>query len=168
MADNWSCPVCGWTTGDPARAREHFPASTTVFRLVNNEVQGICIGFEPETDSDWEVYCLDEDNGGQYVHILDNGLLSINKIFEGAEPDLLIWRTHEEFERWAGNWEPRWESPFEVTSIGKCRVGYEEVEIFQVLDNKANAVCDCVEKDAAELIKLSLNEYYTTLSNMRR
>ena len=99
MCDTWRCPKCGWTTDNPGLAREHFPTSLRVYRVITDEPQGVCIGFEPELVK-YDTFCLDEDNGGDFVHILYNGTILINKLPEDAEPDLIVWRTQEEFLSW--------------------------------------------------------------------
>jgi len=51
-----------------------------------------------------------------------------------------------------------YEGPFIVISIGECMVaGRITQEVFQVLDDKAKAICDCCDKDAANLIASALN-----------
>jgi hypothetical protein len=69
------------------------------YRVTTDEPQGVCIGFKPAlTECDeFDLLC---DNGGDFVHIGD-GTLRINRLPEGAEPDLMIWRTPDEFDEWA-------------------------------------------------------------------
>lgn len=76
-----------------------------IYRVILDEPVGVCVGFEPKGfEFEYDLFYLNEDNGGDFVHI-ENGKITINKIPQGAEPDLLIWRTHEEFEAFKTEYE---------------------------------------------------------------
>ncbi len=48
--------------------------------------------------------------------------------------------------------------PFVVESIGIPEFPPDSVEIFQVLDGMANAMCDCINEEDAKLIVEALNK----------
>ena len=76
------------------------------YRTVRDEPIGVAIGFKPEGEVADE-YELAHDSGGEFVFI-DGDQISIwgarsFQTYRGrhtAEPDLLIWRSPEEFAVW--------------------------------------------------------------------
>lgn len=78
------------------------------FRVVLDEPVGICVGFKPkQTDLNMDEYELLSDDKGSNVFILDgkivvskSGDLHNYEQTQYPEPDLLIWRTPDEFNEW--------------------------------------------------------------------
>jgi hypothetical protein len=69
------------------------------YRVITDEPQGICIGFIPDgVESD--EYDLVSDDGGQYVRIDGHNLSIISDQGQATEPELMIWRTPEQFNLW--------------------------------------------------------------------
>ena len=81
-------------------AGRRYAGRLPVYRVTKDEPIGICIGFRPDLVK-CDAFYLDEDNGGEFVHITNGCLVHVDRIPEGAEPDLLIWRTFDEFNVWA-------------------------------------------------------------------
>lgn len=76
--------------------------TTFAFRVITDEPQGFCIGFDPGTKNQdrWEV----AEDIGDVPFIGNDGRLFLLtkehvKVPEGT--DMLIWRTPEEFAKWA-------------------------------------------------------------------
>lgn len=77
-------------------------AATMAYRVVTDEPVGVAIGFEP-AGFGYDKFVLKSDDGGENVYI-DSGEITISKDSnlgeQYPEPDLLIWRSPEEFEEW--------------------------------------------------------------------
>jgi len=79
-------------------------AANTAYRVITDEPVGITIGFEPK-GFEYDEFQIQSDDGGDNVYIQEDGETLIiskdpNLNGEFPEPDLLIWRTPDEFKSW--------------------------------------------------------------------
>ncbi|MFA5202935.1 MAG: hypothetical protein WC708_00780 [Lentisphaeria bacterium] len=76
------------------------------YRIITDEPVAVTVGFVPE-GTEFDEYDLISDDGGEFVFIDDENNMSISKDGhninqdpEWPEPDLLIFRSKEEFDEW--------------------------------------------------------------------
>ena len=77
---------------------------TIGYRVVTDEPQGVTIGFEPPKGVDYDVFEIVSDDGGDNVFVTGDGNMIISSEQEMGgqypEPDLMVWRSPEEFNEW--------------------------------------------------------------------